>query len=52
MEEDLQKRIAELERRLDELEQKDKIVVVGSFDGTDIPVQVNGIRRKIATSAP
>jgi hypothetical protein len=59
MEQELQNKIVELERRLREIESwkeeqisKDKIVVVGPFDGTNIPVFVNGIRRKIATVAP
>jgi len=31
---------------------KQQIKIVGNFDGTNAPVTVNGIRRKIATTAP
>jgi len=56
--EELQQKVVELERKVQELEQwkmeqelKDSIVVVGPFDGTNIPIFINGVRRKIATSA-
>jgi len=56
--EELQARVMELERKIAELERtildmkKQMIVVVGNYDGTNLPVRANGIRRKIATTAP
>lgn len=47
----LEQKIADLEAQIERL-QKQQIVIVGKFDGTNIPVTVNGVRRKIATSAP
>ena len=53
-----EKKIQELERKIQELEQqiarmeKQQIVVVGNFDGTNIPITIQGIRRKIATTTP
>lgn len=47
-----------LEATLKEMEatmsriQKQQIIVVGDYDGTNIPITINGIRRKIATVAP
>jgi len=58
MEQELKNKVAELERKVKELEdfirriEKQSIVIVGDFDGTNVPVTVNGIRRKIATVAP
>lgn len=49
--EELLQRIQELETRLDRIE-KQSIKIVGDYDGTNVPVTVNGIRRKIATSTP
>jgi len=57
--EELQRKIAELERKIADLERykaeqevKNQIEVVGTFDGTNIPIRVNGVRRKIATTTP
>jgi hypothetical protein len=58
MDNDTKQKVDQLERKLNELEQKiqkiekQQIVVVGDFDGTNLPVQANGIRRKIATATP
>jgi hypothetical protein len=58
MEQELKNKVAELERKIAELEskilvmQREMIVVVGDYDGTNLPVRANGIRRKIATAAP
>lgn len=58
MEQELKNKVAELERKIKELEdqiarmEKQGIVVVGTFDGTNIPITIQGIRRKIATSTP
>jgi sugar-specific transcriptional regulator TrmB len=58
MEKELQNKVAELERKVAELEstilrvEKQTITIVGNFDGTNVPVTVNGIRRKIATATP
>jgi len=46
-----EQKIAELEKRVALLE-KQQIKIVGDYDGTNVPVTVNGIRRKIATSTP
>lgn len=48
---DLKQQIEELKKEIQSLK-KSQIVIVGDFDGTNIPVTVNGIRRKIATTAP
>lgn len=48
---DLAKKVQELEAKLRILEQQ-QIKIVGEFDGTDVQVTVNGIRRSITTSAP
>lgn len=53
-----EQRIEILERRINELDatikrlEKQQIKIVGEFDGTNVPVTINGIRKKIATSAP
>lgn len=48
----LEKRIAELERLVATLD-KQQIKIVGETgDGTDIPITFNGLRRKITTDAP
>ena len=60
MEEQLKAELNALKQEVKQLRQdfnvekaRDKIVVVGSVDsGDDIPVFVNGKRRKIVTSAP
>ena len=59
MEQELKNKVAGLERKVEELmrfkeeyEIQDRINVDGAFDGTNIPVRVNGIRRNIATAAP
>lgn len=58
MDEDLQKKVTELERKIMELEdairrmEKQGIVVAGTWDGTNIPITIQGVRRKIATVAP
>jgi hypothetical protein len=55
---ELQAKVAELERKVQDLEAsvermtKQEIVVVGTFDGTNIPITIQGIRRKIATTTP
>ena len=49
--EELEQRIQELEKALSKIE-KQSIVVVGTFDGTNIPITIQGIRRKISTSTP
>lgn len=48
---DLERKVKDLEARLNSAE-KQRIVVVGNFDGTNIPITIHGIRRKIATTAP
>lgn len=50
--ESLLMQINDLKRWVSEQEVKNQIQVDGSFDGTNIPVRVNGVRRKIATVAP
>ena len=58
MEQELKNKVAELERKVKQLEdtvrrmEKQGIVVVGDFDGTNIPITIHGTRRKIATAAP
>lgn len=58
MEEDLQKKVTELERKIMEVEdairrmEKQGIVVTGTWDGTNIPITIQGVRRKIATATP
>jgi ribosomal protein L29 len=58
MEQETKKKIEELERKIRELEEQIKriemqsILIVGQFDGTNVPVTVTGVRRKIATVAP
>lgn len=54
-----QNAISNLEARIKALENinrvqglKGSILVDGDFDGTNIPVLINGIRRKIETLAP
>lgn len=47
----LEDRITELEQKIERMERQ-SIIVVGKYDGTNVPVMVQGIRRKIATSAP
>lgn len=51
MQEELEQRIKKLEDAIARLE-KERIVVVGRFDGTNIPISIQGKRRKIATSTP
>lgn len=48
---DLTGKLEDLTRKVERLE-KTSIVIVGDFDGTNIPITANGIRRKIATSTP
>ena len=57
--EELQAKVMELDRMVRDLERwkseqeiRNTIDVDGAFDGTNIPVRVNGIRRKIATTTP
>lgn len=58
MDAETQTKIRELEQRLQELADrvelvdKQQIKIVGSFDGTNVPVTITGIRRKIATTTP
>jgi len=58
METELKKEIQQLRSKVEalekEYEQRDKtnIKIVGTFDGTNVPVTVQGVRRKIATVAP
>lgn len=47
----LRKELEDLRREL-ELSKKQQILKVGKFDGTNIQVSVDGIRRKIATTSP
>jgi hypothetical protein len=47
----LEAKVRELEMKLDRID-KQQIKIVGDFDGTNVPVTVNGIRRKIATATP
>lgn len=47
----LVEQIKRLEADIRRLESR-QIVVVGDFDGTDVPVTINGVRRKIITSSP
>lgn len=48
---ELERKIADLEAKVRLLD-KQQIKIVGDYDGTNVPVTVNGIRRKIATVAP
>jgi hypothetical protein len=47
----LEAKVRELEMKLDRID-KQQIKIVGDFDGTNVPVTGNGIRRKIATATP
>ena len=47
----LEMKIIELERIVVLLD-KQQIKIAGDYDGTNVPVTVNGIRCKIATSTP
>jgi hypothetical protein len=48
---EVEARLAKLEAQLERVE-KQGIVVVGTWDGTNIPITIQGTRRKIATVAP
>lgn len=49
--EQLEAKINQLEAKLAVLE-KAQIKIAGDFDGTDVQVTINGVRRSITTSAP
>jgi len=54
----IESKVTDMQRKLDEMQMaigrldKQQIKIVGDFDGTNVPVTVNGIRRKIATATP
>lgn len=49
--ESTEERLAALEELVNKLD-KTQIKIAGDFDGTDVQVSINGIRKKIATTAP
>ena len=51
MEKDLERKLQELEDKIALLE-KQQIKIVGEFNGTTVPVTINGVSRRITTSAP
>ena len=47
----LEEKVRTLETRLEELD-KETIKIVGEYNASNVPVTINGIRRKIAHTAP